>query len=85
MVILDTPPSLQMPDARVVAREADAVVLVFRSGRTTRDAALATAQRFTEDKTRILGTILNDWNPSTAPNGYYGYYKGYYAGSYKHY
>jgi capsular exopolysaccharide synthesis family protein len=85
MVIVDTPPSLQMPDARVVAREADAVVLVFRSGRTTRDAALATAQRFAEDKTRILGTILNDWNPSTAPNGYYGYYKGYYAGSYKHY
>jgi capsular exopolysaccharide synthesis family protein len=85
MVIVDTPPSLQMPDARVVAREADAVVLVFRSGRTTRDAALATAQRFAEDKTRILGTILNDWNPSTAPNGYYGYYKGYYAGSYKGY
>jgi receptor protein-tyrosine kinase len=85
MVIVDTPPSLQMPDARVVAREADAVVLVFRSGRTTRDAALATAQRFAEDQTRILGTILNDWNPSTAPNGYYGYYKGYYAKSYKHY
>jgi capsular exopolysaccharide synthesis family protein len=85
MVIVDTPPSLQMPDARVVAREADAVVLVFRSGRTTRDAALATAQRFAEDKTRILGTILNDWNPSTAPNGYYGYYKGYYAGKYKGY
>jgi capsular exopolysaccharide synthesis family protein len=85
MVIVDTPPSLQMPDSRVVAREADAVVLVFRSGRTTRDAALATAQRFAEDKTRILGTILNDWNPSTAPNGYYGYYKGYYAGSYKGY
>jgi capsular exopolysaccharide synthesis family protein len=85
MVIVDTPPSLQMPDARVVGREADAVVLVFRSGRTTRDAALATAQRFAEDKTRILGTILNDWNPSTAPNGYYGYYKGYYAGKYKGY
>jgi capsular exopolysaccharide synthesis family protein len=82
MVIVDTPPSLQMPDARVVAREADAVVLVFRSGRTTRDAALATAQRFAEDQTRILGTILNDWNPSTAPNGYYGYYKGYHKGYY---
>jgi capsular exopolysaccharide synthesis family protein len=83
MVILDTPPSLQMPDARVVGREADAVVLVIRAGRTTRDAALATSQRFSEDKTRILGTILNDWNPSTSPNGYYGYYKGYYTGSYK--
>ena len=84
MVVIDTPPSLQMPDARVVAREADAVVLVIRAGHTTRDAALATSQRFTEDKTRILGIILNDWNPNVSANGYYGYYKGYYAKSYKY-
>ena len=88
MVIVDTPPMLQMPDARVVGRQADAVILVMRANHTTRDAALAARQRFAEDQTRLLGTILNDWNPKQSPNGYYGYYKGnyYYNKEYgKHY
>jgi len=85
-VLIDTPPTLQMPDARVIGRLADAVVLVTRANHTTRDAALAARQRFGEDQTRVLGTILNDWDPRLAPNGYYGYYKGYYhLGGYKGY
>jgi capsular exopolysaccharide synthesis family protein len=83
-VIIDTPPMLQMTDARVVGRLADAVILVTRAGKTTREAAMAAYQRFAEDKTRVLGTILNDWNPKTAPGGYYGYYNGY-GHSYKNY
>jgi Mrp family chromosome partitioning ATPase len=85
-VLIDTPPTLQMPDARVIGRLSDAVVLVTRANHTTRDAALAARERFGEDKTRVLGTILNDWDPRLAPNGYYGYYKGYYqGGGYKGY
>jgi capsular exopolysaccharide synthesis family protein len=85
-VLIDTPPTLQMPDARVIGRLSDAVVLVTRANHTTRDAALAASQRFGEDQTRVLGTILNDWDPKLAPNGYYGYYKGYYqGGGYKGY
>ncbi len=79
MVLIDTPPMLQMPDARVAARAADAVIIVARANRTTRDAALAVRQRFAEDRTRVIGTILNDWNPKNSPNGYYGYYTGYYG------
>jgi capsular exopolysaccharide synthesis family protein len=84
-VLIDTPPTLQMPDARVIGRLSDAVVLVTRANHTTRDAILAARQRFGEDKTRVLGTILNDWDPKLAPNGYYGYYKGYYHGGYRGY
>jgi capsular exopolysaccharide synthesis family protein len=85
-VLIDTPPTLQMPDSRVIGRLADAVVLVTRANHTTREAALAARERFGEDKTRVLGTILNDWDPKLAPNGYYGYYKGYYqGGGYKGY
>jgi capsular exopolysaccharide synthesis family protein len=76
-ILIDTPPMLQMTDARVIGRLADAVVIVTRAGKTTREAAIAAYQRFAEDKTRVLGTILNDWNPKLAPNGYYGYYNGY--------
>jgi capsular exopolysaccharide synthesis family protein len=80
MVLVDTPPMLQMADARLVGRYADAVVLVARAGHTTRDAILAANQRFSEDRIRVLGTILNDWDPKRSPTGYYGYYRAY--GSY---
>ena len=75
MVLIDTPPMLHMPDARVLARHADAVVLVVRSRKTTRDAALIARQRFMEDGTTVLGTILNDWEPRTSTA--YGYEKYY--------
>ncbi len=86
MVLIDTPPMLQMPDARVIGRMADAVVLVARAGQTTRDAAVAARSRLVEDETRILGTILNNWDPKMSPGGYYGYYRGYsYRGYYGNY
>jgi receptor protein-tyrosine kinase len=82
-ILIDTPPMLQIPDARVLGRMVDRVVLVMRAGKTTRAAAQAARQRFAEDGTRLLGTILNDWNPKRSPNGYYGNYNGYYYGGYK--
>ena len=78
MVLIDTPPMLHMPDARLLARYADAVVLVVRSRRTTRDAALIARQRFMEDGTKVLGTILNDWDPwNSSAFGYEKYYERY--------
>jgi succinoglycan biosynthesis transport protein ExoP len=70
-VLIDTPPMLEMPDARVLGHMADKVILVIRAGQTTKDAIVAAGQRLNEDGTKILGTILNDWNPKSAPNGYY--------------
>jgi capsular exopolysaccharide synthesis family protein len=82
MVLIDSPPMLQMPDARVIGRVAGGVVLVVRSGKTTRDAAAAAVQKLSQDGTRLLGTILNDWE-TEGSNGYYGYgygaYDRYYA------
>jgi capsular exopolysaccharide synthesis family protein len=79
MILIDTPPSLQLTDARVLARTADAVVFVARVGQTTVDATVALHKRFWEDHTRVLGTVLNDWNPKSAVNGYYGNANGYSA------
>ena len=78
-IFLDTPPMLQIPDARVLGKMVDRVIMVVRAGKTTRDAALAARQRFGEDGTNVLGTILNDWNPKRSPNGYYGYSGDYYS------
>lgn len=80
-VVVDTPPMVNIADARVVGRNGDALILVVRSGVTTRDAALLAKARFAEDGISILGTILNAWNPKTPG---YGYYRYYYAG-YQHY
>jgi receptor protein-tyrosine kinase len=77
-ILLDTPPMLQMPDARVLGRLADGVVLVLRAGRTTREMAQAAKQRFADDSTRVVGSILNNWDPKSSRDGHYGYYKGYY-------
>jgi polysaccharide biosynthesis transport protein len=80
MVLIDTPPMLQMPDARVLGRLADGVILVVRSNQTMRDAALAAKDRFEGDGTRVIGTVLNNWDlkhSSTYGYGYgYGYGKG---------
>jgi Mrp family chromosome partitioning ATPase len=54
---------VQFSDARVLGRWADGVLLVFRSGKTTLEIAMAAQQCFMADGTRVLGTLLNDWNP----------------------
>jgi len=81
-VIIDTPPMINIADARIIARLGDALILIVRSGSTTRDAALLAKSRFAEDGTPVLGTILNFWNPKTPG---YSYYKYYYAGYYAYY
>jgi polysaccharide biosynthesis transport protein len=61
-IFIDTPPMLDLADARILGRLADAVILVFRAGKTSRDAALAAKRRLTEDGIPVLGTILNAWD-----------------------
>lgn len=74
-VIIDAPPMLNMPDARVLGRLADGVVLVVQSAQTMRDAAVAANQRLADDGTRVLGTILNQWDPRNTIH--YAYRNGY--------
>ncbi len=67
MVLIDTPPMLHMPDARVLGRCADGAILVIRSKSTLPEAG-----------TRVLGTILNDWNPrASGASGFRRYYDSY--------
>jgi capsular exopolysaccharide synthesis family protein len=77
MVVFDTPPMMQIPDARLLGKKTDGVVLVVRAGVTTRDAAVAARMRLAEDGVNFIGTVMNDWDPSGNPGGYYGYYGKY--------
>jgi succinoglycan biosynthesis transport protein ExoP len=62
VVLIDAPPMLQFADARVMGRYSDGVILVLRAGQTKWEAAALACQRFDEDRTRVLGTILNSWD-----------------------
>jgi protein-tyrosine kinase len=67
-VILDTPATLGLPDAKTVSELCDGLVLVVRAGVTPRDDIQATLD--TLDRRRVLGAVLN--GAHTDP-GYYGY------------
>jgi polysaccharide biosynthesis transport protein len=79
MILMDAPPMIHLADARVLGHLSDGVVLVIRSGQTTTESALSACQRFAEDGTRVLGTILNSWDPKTTRGYGYGGYADYHA------
>lgn len=66
-VLIDTPPVLHFPDARIWGRLADGVVLVIRAGETERQRAWSAAYTMANDGISFLGTILNDWDSRQGP------------------
>jgi Mrp family chromosome partitioning ATPase len=62
VILIDTPPMLQFSDARLMARHADGVILVVRSGVTGRESAIAAREQLAQDQIEVLGTVLNDWD-----------------------
>jgi succinoglycan biosynthesis transport protein ExoP len=80
MVIIDCPPMLQLADARILGLVAEGVIMVLRSGKTTREEASIAIERLRRDCIQVLGTILNDWNPRnsrTSNYSQYNYYRKY--------
>jgi Mrp family chromosome partitioning ATPase len=77
-VIVDSPPMLQISDARVLGWLADGVLIVLRARKTTKDAALAAYDCLLQDGIHVLGTVLNDWSPDKSDK--YGTYKAYMNG-----
>jgi len=73
-VVVDTPPVVALPDARVLAGLVDGFLLVVRAGATPRHL-LAEALEALEPE-RVLGIVFNgDERPYA---GYYGRYRSYY-------
>jgi tyrosine-protein kinase Etk/Wzc len=81
IILVDTAPALQFPDARLWGRCSDGVVLVVRAGVTRREGASSACQLFLDDGIPVLGTILNDWKPrDPGMQGYYPYGYASYGG-----
>ena len=76
VVLIDTPPMLHMADARVIAKQSDGAILIFRAGSTTREQAVGARDLIDQVGVRLVGTILNDFDPSRV--GQRNYYSSYY-------
>src|SRR5712692_8736856 len=79
-IIIDTPPCLSVTDAVVLSPEADRVILVARSGQTTKTALRRACDLLLQVDARLMGIVLNALDVRSA-EGYY-YYGGRYAGRY---
>jgi succinoglycan biosynthesis transport protein ExoP len=79
-IIVDTPPTLSVTDAVVMSTRADAVVLVIRSGQTTKQALRRSREILMQVNARVAGVLLNAVD-LTSPDYYY-YYE--YQGKYGH-
>src|SRR5882724_4542312 len=79
-IVVDTPPALSVTDAVVMSTRADAVVLVIRSGQTTKQALRRSRDLLMQVNARVAGVLLNAVD-LTSPDYYY-YYE--YQGKYGH-
>jgi len=74
-VVIDSPPSLGLSDARTIGRMVEGVVLVV-SDKTDRNGLARTKQTFDEAGVRLLGFVMNRVSLDGPDYGHYGY--GYY-------
>ena len=72
-VIVDSPPALSVTDAVVLSPEVDAVIMVVRSGETTKDAVRRTRDTLYQVNARIMGIVMNAVD-LRSPDLYYYYY-----------
>ena len=74
-IVMDSPPLLSVTDSVVLARDADAVVLIVRQGKSSKHALRRARDLLVRSGARIAGIALNavDLN-SPEYYSYYGYY-----------
>jgi succinoglycan biosynthesis transport protein ExoP len=82
-IVVDTPPTLSVTDAVVLSPRADAVILVIRSGQTTKQALRRSRDVLMRVNAKVAGVLLNAVD-LTSPDYYYYYeYQGKYARYYQ--
>jgi capsular exopolysaccharide synthesis family protein len=83
-VIFDTPPALSVTDSILLSVDMDSVVLVVRSGNTTKAALRRTRELLDQVNARVLGVVVNAVDVDS-PDYYHYYYYGSKYGGYGRY
>lgn len=85
LVVLDTPPVLPVADALVLAKQADATVMVVRWEKTARGATVDAVRLLRSSRARVMGAVMTRVNPRTAVKSggrmlyAFSHYDGYYV------
>ncbi len=82
-IVIDTPPTLSVTDAVVLSPRADAIVLVIRSGQTTKHALRRSRDILTQVNAKVSGVLLNAVDLSSPDYYYYYEYRGKYSSYYR--
>jgi exopolysaccharide transport family protein len=82
-IVVDTPPTLSVTDAVVLSPRVDSIVLVIRSGQTTKQALRRSRDILTQVNAKVSGVLLNAVDLSSPDYYYYYEYQGKYARYYR--
>jgi polysaccharide biosynthesis transport protein len=82
-IVVDTPPTLSVTDAVVLSPRADAIVLVIRSGQTTKHALRRSRDILMQVNAKVSGVLLNAVDLSSPDYYYYYEYQGKYSRYYR--
>ncbi len=81
-IVIDTPPALSVTDAVVLSPSMDAVILVIRSGQTTKQALRRARDLLMQVNARVTGVLLNAVDLRSPEYYYYYEYRGKYGARY---
>ena len=81
-IVIDTPPTLSVTDAVVISTVADRVVLVIRSGQTTKQALRRARDLLLQVNARVCGVLMNAVDLNSPDYYYYYEYQGKYGNGY---
>jgi len=81
-IIIDTPPTLSVTDAVVISTAADRVVLVIRSGQTTKQALRRARDLLLQVNAKVCGVLMNAVDLNSPDYYYYYEYQGKYGNGY---
>jgi succinoglycan biosynthesis transport protein ExoP len=76
-VLLDSPPVLNVADARILATQVEAVILVTHGGSTPREIVNHAKDNLLRVNANVIGVVLNNLDFSGVGHDYYRYYGGY--------
>ena len=80
MIIIDTPPVLVVPDARIIAEVADAIVFTVQWDQTSKPQVEEALRMFHNSGQRITGLVLSQISAKGMKRYGYGGTYGAYAG-----
>ena len=78
LILIDSPPVLAVADATILSSRVDAVILVYRVGKTARSALARAKTQLVDSGAQVKGVVLNNISPELEMRyGYHYHYKYY--------